>query len=33
MTSPEFFWELFKATGSVSAYLAYKRLKSRANNL
>lgn len=29
MTTPDFFWELFKATGSVSAYLAYKRLKNR----
>jgi hypothetical protein len=28
MLSPEYFWELFKATGSISAYLAYKRLKS-----
>ncbi len=28
MLTPEVLWELFKATGSISAYLMYKKLKS-----
>ncbi|MCE1248346.1 MAG: YqzL family protein [Firmicutes bacterium] len=27
MLSPEVFWEIFKSTGSISAYLMYKKLK------
>lgn len=32
MATPETFWELFKATGSISAYLIYKKLESNNNN-
>lgn len=28
MMTPELFWKLFRATGSVAAYIMYKKLKA-----